>query len=158
VTIPWDQLPDESDAAYAQFTKYLVLGPERTIARVGKGVKGRQRASGAIHRLCTQFRWVERARQYDIEQYRIENYAGVRKFVNTLESISRQCLLKLAKAQPRTFKEAVEAVEVVSRIYPPGMLMALLGAANNDGVMVPPVPSSQDGAGISGAAAKPFGG
>lgn len=82
-TQPWEQLPDESAAAYSTALAYFQLGPSRTLAKLRKTpeVKPKGRASngqatgkpkessrqvnGNLSRWSKRYRWVERAAAYD---------------------------------------------------------------------------------------------
>ena len=76
----WDQLTEEPPAAYARFLVYLHLGAGRTLqaawdtcnAQSGTGRKKSQKMSGQWGDDSTTYRWVERAKAWDIaEQQRL---------------------------------------------------------------------------------------
>ena len=65
----WEQLPGESGKAYAAFCAFRDFGPERNIRKAVETVEkdeGRRRKRYNVWRnWCSQFRWRERAAEYD---------------------------------------------------------------------------------------------
>jgi hypothetical protein len=73
----WERLPGESGAAYAAFRAFRDYGPERNIRKAVEGQFGKTELSGAKIKTavakkyrvwrnwCSQFRWRERAADYD---------------------------------------------------------------------------------------------
>lgn len=61
--VSWGRLPDETSYAYLSFTEYRDMGPMRSIEKVGKKL-GKNPVALARH--SAKYRWVERARDYDV--------------------------------------------------------------------------------------------
>jgi hypothetical protein len=73
----WERLPGESGAAYGAFSLYRDYGPERNIRKAAEGQFNKAELSGAKietaiakkyrvwRNWCSQFRWRERAADYD---------------------------------------------------------------------------------------------
>jgi len=64
MSLPFEQQPKESAKAYAAFTEYLNLGPQRSLAAVRQKL-GKSRA--LIERWCSKFDWVERVNAYNAQ-------------------------------------------------------------------------------------------
>src|SRR5262245_60895581 len=71
---PWDQLPGESDAAYARFLVYRNLGPQRTIdaaynsqSPVDPKSPKRHQAPGSWRKDSKRFAWPRRAVAWDLD-------------------------------------------------------------------------------------------
>lgn len=60
----WDRLPDESDPAYRAFREYLLMGAERSTAKVARGLG---KSKTLIDRWSSRNRWVARAQAFDAE-------------------------------------------------------------------------------------------
>jgi hypothetical protein len=61
------QLPEESTKAYAAFSEYCKLGPERSLAKLRQKT-GKTAASKRTHETwSTRFNWQERVTEYDSE-------------------------------------------------------------------------------------------
>jgi len=69
MNLPCDRLPEESAPAYAAFTTYLALGPERSAQIVAEKVG---KSSRVIQRWCSKHAWVARAAGYDNHLNRVE--------------------------------------------------------------------------------------
>jgi hypothetical protein len=75
----WEQYPDESSEAFTAFCIYRDMGPSRSIDKVALALNperehegGRRAAYGRLFVWSSRYRWVSRARGYDLEQVRIE--------------------------------------------------------------------------------------
>lgn len=76
---PWDQLPDESQAAFNAFRIYRDLGDTRSLSRVATELIERGRRSGKARTVRTNLsvwsvrhRWVERVQAWDRHLDRLE--------------------------------------------------------------------------------------
>jgi hypothetical protein len=108
-----------------------------------KGAKGR-RPSGAIQRLSAQFKWVVRARAYDIEQFQVIGHESILEFVRAMGDYARHIMDQLPKVKFRTPGEIAEAFHVLSSIIPPETLAAMYATPTDDFQHETPCP--QDGA------------
>lgn len=63
---PWDQMPDESDAAYAHFRTYLMMG-----ARGQRSVRALAKQHGLnrdnLASLSARWQWIDRCRAFDAD-------------------------------------------------------------------------------------------
>ena len=67
----WTRQPGETARAYAAFTKYLALGPERTVIAAYRLLSGRASAAtvpGYVTAWSARNAWVERAEAFDVAQ------------------------------------------------------------------------------------------
>lgn len=75
---PWERLPDETDKAWAAFSRYLDAGPDRTLSNAEEPAKSPKSArkspkkppvkktvSGSVKDWSKRFRWRERANAWD---------------------------------------------------------------------------------------------
>jgi hypothetical protein len=65
----WERLPGETGAAYAAFCAFRNFGPERNIRKAVEAVEKEKARQDKRYRVwrnwCGQFRWRERATEYD---------------------------------------------------------------------------------------------
>jgi hypothetical protein len=73
----WDRLPGEPARAYAAFTLWLSLGPERTLSAAAEAARkasaegrGRPPRAKTLGNWARRWRWEERAAAWDAEQAR----------------------------------------------------------------------------------------
>ena len=59
---PWDRQPGESSPAYQAFRTYIDMGADRSTADVARELG---KSKTLTDRWCSQWSWVERARQWD---------------------------------------------------------------------------------------------
>ncbi|MFF3063015.1 hypothetical protein ACFVQ3_00520 [Oerskovia sp. NPDC057915] len=69
---PWDRRTGETSPAFAAFRAYLLLGPSRSLAKVGQESGGTR---SQLERWSSRWSWVVRTRRWDEEQARIEDTA-----------------------------------------------------------------------------------
>lgn len=118
---PWEQLENESDAAYVRFLAYRNLGPARSIERAAQSVEKRsksQSVSGQWYADSTTFDWVARAQAWDIENLITQGERIITKYISTLDALTDKTLAYLADAtnQPDSWESAVKALELISKI------------------------------------------
>jgi hypothetical protein len=70
---PWDQQPDESDAAYSAFLVYRDKGLARSLNGVGPAIHpggGRRKrgANGRINEWSSRYKWPSRAHAWDVKE------------------------------------------------------------------------------------------
>lgn len=73
---PWEQLSNESAAAFGLFRAYLELGPDRSVEAV---IENSETSEKAIRLAYKKYKWVSRARVYDNYLARAELNAAKRK-------------------------------------------------------------------------------
>lgn len=69
---PWDRQPEETPRAHAALRAYLLLGPSRSLAKMGQEWGGKRTQ---LERWSSRWSWVARARAWDEEQARVEDRA-----------------------------------------------------------------------------------
>lgn len=78
------QFERESSAAYDCRVRYLMLGPERTVAKVAEQT-GKSRRQ--LERWCTEHRWRESARRYDETSAQLALEADMRQYAADLRAM-----------------------------------------------------------------------
>jgi hypothetical protein len=68
----FEQLPKESDKAFAAFSLYLNMGPERSTKSVGKQLG---KSAGLIERWCTKYDWPARVQAHAAHLALVERQA-----------------------------------------------------------------------------------
>jgi hypothetical protein len=88
----WEQLPGETGRAYSAFCAYRDLGPERNIRKAVETAeqdKGQQDKRYRVWRnWCSQFRWRERAADYDRYTEKLKQ-AELRKTIEAQGEVHR---------------------------------------------------------------------
>lgn len=132
----WDQLPGESDAAYARFLTYRNLGPSRSLESAyqvaSKSVKSR-RASGQWFKDSRLFDWSRRAEAWDIEMLSQHGREVVLNFVEGLQIIARKALeaLKQDGNKPLDWSAALAAITAIGAFIPGEAVQAVQSGARN---------------------------
>jgi hypothetical protein len=94
----WERLPGESGAAYAAFCAFRDYGPERSIRRAveanEKDNGKREKRYGMWRNWSTQFRWRERAGDYDRYLDRLKQTER-RKTIEAQEEVHRAVTKKM---------------------------------------------------------------
>jgi hypothetical protein len=133
-THPWDQQPDEPDAAYARFLLYRNLGPSRSIDAAYRllhptknGEKGRRNAHGSWHQEGQAFRWTERASAWDIHYLQTAGSIAIARFIALLSELAVRALraLEESDARPETWQDVLDTVQTLGQYLPPETLLAV---------------------------------
>lgn len=140
----WEQLPDEPPAAFVRFQVYLNFGRARSL-RVAQSAlptsatkrdKTRHLSKSSVNGQwasdCTKYRWVERARAWDIEQLADVGYDAVVNFINMLALLSSKTLTALAseKIKPKSLKTIMEVVNLLGSFIPAETVAAVRADAS----------------------------
>jgi hypothetical protein len=126
---PWEQLSDESAAAYAHFLAYRNLGVGRTFRRAYRhwvaaaggataGHEGPQEPPGSWHREMARFRWLERAEQWDVHVFVAAGEQAVVALVHAYEELARGCVRRMAGRAPKSWDELLRSLEFLARVIP----------------------------------------
>lgn len=121
---PWDRQEDESPKAFAAFRQYLDLGATRSLRKL---VDSPDRVAGwsTLSDWSSRFHWVERSRQWEDEQGRIETLElgeKVREMRRAHAGIGTLLISKAAQRlrsiDPETLspREAMAMVELGSKL------------------------------------------
>lgn len=86
--LPFEQQPRESDKAFAAFSLYLGLGPQRSIAAVAEKLS---KSEGLIQRWSSKFGWPSRVQTYSAHLAVVEREAA--------EALARSKAVEWAKRQ-----------------------------------------------------------
>ncbi len=137
---PWDQQPNEPEAAYARFQIYLNLGRGRSLQQAydaQRSAKDRKKPrtksiSGTWGADCSKYHWVERALAKDIDDLTGKGYDTVIDFVNSLAILANKTVKALAneKVQPRSLKSILELVNVLGSYIPAETVAAVRADAD----------------------------
>jgi hypothetical protein len=137
---PWDQQPGEPAEAYARFLIYRGLSVGRSmrmayaaylatfpnaVTRVTNGVK-RCRAPGHWATDSARWRWVDRANAWDVHHLADTGREAVERFVGLLLVAGKKAAEALARprCRPKTWKEALDAVDVLAKFVTPEVVNA----------------------------------
>src|SRR5580765_1942622 len=71
--LPFEQLPKESSKAFAAFSLYLSLGPQRSIAAVGQKLA---KSEQLIKRWSAKFDWLGRVQAHETHMATVEREAA----------------------------------------------------------------------------------
>ena len=113
---PWEQLPEETSRAYEAFRRFRDLGSARSLRQLeGK--------AGTLRKWSLRFRWPERARAWDTEQYRLEDARrldDIRSMGQTHRQIARAMIaagLRTLQEQPAlTPHQAARLLDIGTRL------------------------------------------
>lgn len=123
--LPWERQQGEPPKAFAAFNKYLLLGTERSLQKVGYELG---KSASLMERWSSQWKWVERVAAWDIEQERLarnEQAEEIRKMRKRHASIATSMLAKVTKRMqnmppeeltPQDIKAWVEAASKLERL------------------------------------------
>src|SRR5436190_2076892 len=73
MALPFEQQPGESAKAFAAFSVYLGLGPERSLAAVGQQLG---KSMALLERWSARWRWLERAQTHATHLAAVEREAA----------------------------------------------------------------------------------
>jgi len=111
---PWEQLPNETDYAFASFLAYLNLGPNRTVRAAFQTLD----ESGSIgcqikmiYKLSTTFKWAYRAEAWDRKNLRIESKRIRKELKNTFLKTHKNRLEMRDKAS----EIAMKTIGIISK-------------------------------------------
>lgn len=123
---PWEQLPEEPDAAYTHFLIYRNLGPARSLDAAYRVFKGatkrgkRLQAPSGWGRESAQYDWVSRAAAWDVDVLVEHGRDTVVAFVESLRAIAFKSLrvLEDERIKPKSWAAALEAVSLLGGFIP----------------------------------------
>lgn len=144
-TNEWDQRANESAREYVWFLGYLALGPTRTVsayvsvhrAVVAKGDRGgrvKRARNRHIEEASMMHHWKKRAGAYDLSLLRGELQTSGALVVAAIREYAAQYLaiLKTTTVKPKTWDEIISGVQVLSQLFPPETIAAILQTAPNE--------------------------
>jgi hypothetical protein len=133
---PWDQLPAESDAAFARFAIYRGLGPGRSLMAAYRVYldmspdtapkSTKRQAPGSWHQECAQHEWVRRAQAWDVHTISSSGPELVACWVELLRIAVRKALSKLTddRCKPTTFAQCLAVVGAIAPYLSPELVAA----------------------------------
>jgi hypothetical protein len=141
---PWDQLPNEPDAAFVRFLFYRSLGPARSLlkahlAMMGELGEGPERpekahAPGQWHKDCRLYNWPERAQAWDVHTFATVGRDAVIALVGYIRKLAVKGLgLVDTSPGPETWKEHLETVHALANLIPPETISGLLNLGHAEG-------------------------
>ncbi len=123
---PWDQQEGEPDASYNRFLAYLGLGPARSIRKAScvflrkpMTKKNMKWQPGSWTHDSRRWHWVERVRAYDRTMVENMGRDTCISFFRGMHLIALRGVEELERTKPRGWKQAVEALVLVSNYIPP---------------------------------------
>lgn len=135
---PWDQQPGEPTPAYVRFLIYRNLGPGRTLVvasalgrkkKAGNGRKATQ-APGSWQEESARWDWWNRVTLWDIDRLTKTGDKAVVAFYTSIQRVAERLAAKLDKLEPRTWRDALEALQVLGNYIPRESVERLAAAAS----------------------------
>jgi hypothetical protein len=145
---PWDQMEGESDAAYARFMFYVMLGMQRSVteafrkwmeekektkeegqeqeSKARKGTKRHDGAAGQWKRDSADFSWDRRASAWDKDQFVRFGAHGARRYFETWVDGIEACSRFAKNHDPASFPEYVETMNAAGDRIPNEVLESWL--------------------------------
>ncbi len=118
---PWDRLPGEPLASYARFVAYKSLGAGRSLLLAYQAIKGsqRQHPPGCWTKDSVRYKWVDRARAWDLAVMSSVGQGNVVKFLATLEAFTAKVLSAVLAddCRPSSWKEVADALTILGPFY-----------------------------------------
>lgn len=130
----WDQLENESNAAYARFLAYRNLGPGRTLQRAYEShkatlpAKKRNKTKTFTQQWAndsTQFRWVERATAWDVENMLQQGERTATLYMQFMERYLQKLYAALDNVEPEKFDEVTKGFATLGQFFTPEVLAQL---------------------------------
>jgi hypothetical protein len=136
---PWEQRPDEPEAAFVRFLIYLNLGPGRSLnaayrtflSNLGEATEGHERpqAPGQWHRDMRLFGWLSRARAWDVAVFSEVGREAAIALMSYVRALAVKGLEALAESSgPADWKDHLETIHALSSIIPQETFAALADA------------------------------
>lgn len=136
----WDQLENESNAAYARFLSYRNLGPMRTLQKAyeayqaAQPVRNRKKAqspTGTWNEDSATYNWRERATAWDVDALLNQGertatlyMAAVSAYVEMVyEALSERVI------RPNDFDSLSKSIELLHKLLPGETIGAIIAAA-----------------------------
>lgn len=146
----WDQQHGEPDEAYVRFLLFRNMGPTRTIlaawqlwvkARPAPRTKTKRKTAAQTHASGTwsddaaTWRWIERARAWDIATLRDVVPETATLIFSAIREMARITLEELTSGnlRPTTWEEVKDSAVVLSQFIAPETITAVVDHAQNDG-------------------------
>jgi hypothetical protein len=148
---PWDQQHGEPDEAYVRFLFFRNIGPTRTIlaawqlwvkaraektrAKTKRKTAAQTHPSGTWSDDAATWRWIERARAWDIAMLREVVPETATLIFSAIREMARITLEELAsgRMRPTTWEEVKESAVVLSQFIAPETITAVVNHAQDDG-------------------------
>jgi hypothetical protein len=137
---PWEQLDNESNAAYARFLAYRNLGPLRTLQKAYEAhqadqpVKNRNKSqapTGVWTDDSTAHNWRERATAWDVANLLQEGEQAATFYVGAMRKHARKVYESLDQLEPERYDDAIKGLELLAKLFPPDVLAALINSQHN---------------------------
>jgi hypothetical protein len=116
---PWDQLPEESSAAYARFLAYRNLGPARTVRSAYRAASAQNRkkkyTSGQWSKESAAHRWADRAEAWDVANLAEAGRRAAVRFVALIEAMALRGLEALTSGslRPDTWQQLLDTAHAL---------------------------------------------
>jgi hypothetical protein len=132
---PWEQLDNESNAAYARFLAYRNLGPLRTLQKAyethqacqpAKNRNKSQAPTGAWTDDSTAYNWKERATAWDVANLLQEGEQAATLYVGAMRKHARKVYESLDQLEPERYDDAIKGLELLAKLFPPDVLASLI--------------------------------
>lgn len=122
---PWERQPGEGVKPFEAFNTYMLMGTERSLSKVANELN---KSTTLMGRWSGQWRWVERAAAWDVEQEKLarkDQIEAIKKMRKRHAAIATQMLTKVTKKiqkmsedelTPQDMKAWVETASKLERL------------------------------------------
>ena len=134
---PWDQQPDESNAAYARFLAYRNLGPTRSIEKAyQETIRNGTKQTKSNHQWkadSTRHNWRDRATAWDVDRLLSQGERTATLYMAAVEKYVERLYTSLAEQEiaPDDFDSLTKSIELLHKLLP-GETIAAIIAANDE--------------------------
>jgi hypothetical protein len=132
---PWDQLDNESNAAYARFLAYRNLGPTRTIDKAyHAATRGNQRKSNTAtsqwYNDSMSHQWSDRATAWDVDNLLGQGERAATLYMGVVEKYIERLysFLDQTSVQPDDFDSVTKSIELLHKLLPGETIGAIIAA------------------------------
>jgi hypothetical protein len=132
---PWDQLDNESNAAYARFLAYRNLGPTRTIdkAYVSHTHENRRKSetpTGQWYDDSAKYEWRDRATAWDIDNLLGQGERAATLYMGVVEKYIERLysFLDQTSVEPDDFDSVTKSIELLHKLLPGETIGAIIAA------------------------------
>ena len=129
---PWDQQPNEGNAAYSHFLAYRNLGPTRTLEKAYRAIKRNDTLSvpGNWAKESERYQWVDRATAWDVDRLLSQGERTATLYMAAVEKYVERLYTSLAEQdiKPDDFDSLTKSIELLHKLLPGETIGAIVAA------------------------------
>jgi hypothetical protein len=133
---PWDQLDNESNAAYARFLAYRNLGPTRTLEKAYQSTQPetkRNKTKSFTQQWAndsTKFNWRDRATAWDVDNLLGQGERAATLYMGVVEKYIERLysFLDQTGVEPDDFDSVTKSIELLHKLLPGETIGAIIAA------------------------------